>query len=278
MIVSTLISQLRREYGDDPKSIRVSRNGDGVSTLFNLTEFPVIEGSYSIYVSGISKTESTDYSIDLDNGDLILNSAPGNNIAVLSQHKYAHWRDAHWLEAINKSIETLNGRGFFRQAVRFPRYLSANVRTFSGPSACVDIYEILQKDSFNSYSKLNTNWSYQQDDNKIVLGSVPSLKISGAISYLRNMQPATSTSSTIDVKDDWLELIKAKAGAIFYRSMAGKIAKQGNATVDEGHFSFTNLRAMANDLDNEFNGLAARKKPSRPTKDIQWHIDGGGIA
>jgi hypothetical protein len=88
---------------------------------------------------------------------------------------------------------------------------------------------------------------------------------------LRNLKTYSATSATIDVLPDWEELVKKKAGSIFYRSLAGKIAKQGNATIDEGHFSFSNLRAMANDLDTEFDKKALRKKPARPAKDIHFN-------
>ncbi len=278
MITSALIAELRREAGDEPKSVRVGRQGNGTVNLFNVGKFPVVEGSYSVYISGALKTETTDYIYDLDNGDLSVLSTPANGIEVRSEHKYAYWRDKNWVEAIGKSIETLNARGFFRQTLRQSFTLSANVRVFPGPSACVDMYEVLYAPISGSLSKMPQNWSYQQDANKLVLGNVFSTRYTGYRSYLRNLQKPTATSSTIDALDDWLELIKIKSQATFYRSLAGKIAKQGNATVDEGHFSFTNLRTMANDLDAEFERLAARKKPTRPAKDMQMILETGGVA
>lgn len=273
MLTLTLIEELRREYGDEPKTTRVSRQGNGAVNLFNVGNFPVIEGSYKIYVSGALKTETADYTFDLDNGDILINSIPGNGIEVTSQHKYAEWRDKNWNEAINQAIEHLNARGFFRQIVRNTSsiYLSANTQSYPAPSGCVDLYEFLVK-SGNSYVKPYVNWDYQQDANKLVLGSAASSSNSACISYLRNLKTYGATSATLDILDDWKEIVKKKAGSIFYRSLAGKIAKQGNATVDEGHFSFTNLRTMSNDLEAEYQQLAARKKPTRPAKDMQFLI------
>lgn len=282
MITSALIQECRREFGDQPTSIRLSRNGDGTTNLFNTGRFPVIEGSYVVKRSGSAITEGdaiSGYTIDLDNGDIELVNTPSNGVPISIDGQYAHWRDKNWLEAINGAISQLNARGFFRQAIREAIYLSAGVRSFSGPTNAVDAYELLYYPQANTNPvKLGTNWSYQQDANKFVLGQAPNSKLSGAVSYLRNLRTYSTTSATIDTLDDWLEIIKKKAGATYYRSLAGKIAKQGNATVDEGHFSFTNLRTMANDLDNEFERLALRKKPTRPAKDIQWQIDGGGNA
>lgn len=277
-IVSALISQCRREYGDEPKSVRVARDANGLINVFNVGKFPVVEGSYYVYLGTSAKTEVTDYNFDLDNGDLNFLATPANALTVKADLKYAEWRDKNWLEAINQGIESLNARGFFRQTVRQQFTFSANVRSISGPSACVDVYELLFAPASGQVSKLRSNWSYQQDANKIVLGNPFPTSYTGYRSYLRNLQTAPSTTGTIDVLSDWTELVKKRAGAIFYRSLAGKIAKQGNANIDEGHFSFTNLRTMANDLDADFERLAARKKPTRPAKDFQYRNANGGVA
>ncbi len=283
MIISALITQCRQDYGDIPKSIQVQRNGDAASTLFNVGYYPVIEGSYAHYVNNALKVETTDYTFDKDSGDLQFTTAPGSGLPVRSEFKYANYRDANWVLAINSAIEDLNARGFFRQVVRNTSVfaISANVRVYSGPSACVDVYEALLFDNrtiSGLYTPIPGNWRYDQDGNKIVLGYKPSVAEKAAISYLRNLQTYSATSATLDVLNDWVVLVKKKAGVHFYRYMAGKVAKQGNANIDEGHFSFTNLRAMANDLDTEFERLAARKKPTRPAKDLQYHLQGAGIA
>lgn len=275
MITSALISMCRREFMDEPTSVRVSKDGDGSVNLFNVGRFPVVEGSYAVMVGTSARTETTHYTFDLDNGDLRILATPPNGIAVKSDHKYAHWRDKHWLEAIGQSIDSLNGRGFFRQVVRNTALvrLSSGISVYAAPSACVDVYEFLVSSNGLSggiYGKPFYNWEYQQDANKLVVGSVPSQGSYAAISYLRNMQSPGATSAVLDVNSDWIEMVKKNAGAQFYRSMAAKIAKEGNANIDEGHFSFTNLRTMANDLYTDFEKLAVRKKPTRPAKDFQF--------
>ena len=276
-IVSALITKCRRKYGDIPKSVQVARQGNGTINLFNLARFPVIENSYSIYVANSLRAASA-YTLDLDSGDLLMNTTPSNGQEVKSIHKYAHFRDQNWVEAINEGIEELNARGFFRQVARQSFTISAGVRVFSGPSACVDMYEVLYSPTSGSFNKLPVNWSYQQDANKLILGNTFTTAYSGVRSYLRNLQTYNATSATVDVLKDWEEAVMKKAGAIFMRSVANKIAKQGNATIEEGHFSFSNLRTAANDLDADFERFAARKKPTRPAKDLQWALPGGGNA
>jgi len=282
MITSALITECRREYEDTKKTTRVVQDGDSSTTLFNVGHYPIIENSYSVYKGTSGQTETTDYSIDLDNGDITFVSAPGN-IEVKAEFQHAHWRDKNWVEAINQAIEDLNGKGFFKQVVRDSSVmtLSAGVRTMSGPTNAIDVYEILESSNYTtsgSPQRLQTNWSYQQDANKVILGGAPSRANVLWTSYLRNLKTYSTTSATVDVLDQWKELVKKRAGAIYFRSLAAKIAKQGNATIDEGHFSFSNLRTMANDLNTEFEIGAARKKPTRPAKDMQYHIESSGVA
>lgn len=279
MITSALISQLRRAYRDMPKATQSQKAGDGSSTLFNLGFFPVIESSYTIQVSGAVKTETTHYTLDKDNGDLNFLSAPANGASVQGNYKYANFRDQHWVEAINHGIEVLNARGFFRQIVRNNAIMriSAGIRTYAGPSGCIDLYQVLESDNNNlsgNPTMLGGNWSYQQDANKLILGYSPTTANRLWISYLRNLQQYQATSATLDLLTDWVELVKLKAGSFYFRSMAAKIAQEGNANIDEGHFSFTNMRTMANDLDTDFEKLVKAKKPTRPAKNVQWNIPG----
>jgi hypothetical protein len=278
MITSALISQCRREFNDVPKLTRMARMGDGATNVFNTGRFPVVEGSTNVYKGTSAQTSGAHFTLDLDSGDLQFSAAPAVNIQAIAEFKYANWRDKNWMEAINDGIEALNARGFFKQSVRLGRTLSAGVRTFSGPSACIDVYELLTSPMSGIYTRPNVNWSYQQDANKIVLGGPPARATSAAISYLRRMQSPSATGMALDIKDDWIPLVKKFAGAKYLSFMATKIATQGNASIDEGHFSFTNARTQANNLREEFNLEASRAKPTRPAKDIQFGIEGGGIA
>lgn len=278
MITSALITQCRREFGDVPKLTRMMRLGDGSINVFNTGRFPIVEGSYSIFKNTSAQTESANYTLDLDSGDLQYNSTPTSGMQCIAQFKYANWRDKNWMEAISDGIEALNARGFFRQTVRSAITLSASVRAFSGPTNAIDVYELLVSPSTGVYNTPSVNWSYQQDANKIVLGGAPATRTSGAVSYLRRMIGPSATTMALDMKDDWIPLVKKYAGQKFMAHMASRIATRGNATIEEGHFSFTNARTQANAMRDEFHEEALRAKPTRPAKDIQFGIAGGGLA
>lgn len=280
MIMSALIAECRREYQDPVRSSIAAKAGDGTTTLFNLGRYPIIESSYSVKKGTSAMVDLTDYSLNLDNGDLqFIISAPPNGIQAQAFFKYANWRDQQWLEALNQGIDTLNGKGFFRQSVREQFAISAKVRQYSAPSGTIEVYELLESDNgtiSGNMRKPAVNWSYQQDQNQIVFGQLPSSSNKAWISRLRNMNIYGATSATVDVKFDWKEMLKKYAGAVYSRSMAQKVATQGNANIDEGHFSFTSLRTQSNDLFNDFNNLAKAKKPTRPAVDIQQKMDTGG--
>lgn len=278
MITSALISQLRREVGDIPKLTKLARKGDGTITLFNTGRNPIVEGSYTVSKGTSAQTENSNYTIDLDSGDINFNNAPTSAYSTTFQGKYANWRDKNYVEAINNAVEDLHARGFFRQTVRQSIYFSAGVRAFAGPSACIDAYELVYSPVSATFQKLGWNWSYQQDANKFVFGTAPTTKLSGAVSYLRRMQTYTATSATLDINAAWLTLIKKNVKAQYWSFMAGKSAAQGNAKIEEGHFSFSSLRTQARDLMQEFDKEALRSKPTRPAKDIQWMQDNGGVA
>lgn len=283
MIVSGFIAQLRRKYDDQPKAAQVIRGGDGATTLFNVgrSRLPIIENSYSVYKGTSAQTEVTDFTLNKDTGDLEFVAAPASNVSVKVNFKHANFRDQHWVDAINNGIDKLNGRGFVRQIVRDTSslVLSADTQVYNAPSGCVEIYQFLVNDGAGNLGRVRDgNFSYQSDANKLVLGWKPDAATSTAISYKRRLNKYQAVSATLDVLTDWEEPLEKAAGAYYFANRASKIAQQGNATVEEGHFSFSNLRAQGRDLLNEFELDAKRMKPVQAAKDIRFHIPGGGAA
>src|SRR3990167_1716373 len=110
MITSALISKLRRETGDVPKLTRMARQGDGTTNVFNTSRFPILENTYSIYKGTSAQTETSNYTLDLDSGDLQYVTAPASTVQAIFKGKYANWRDKNWVDAINNGIDDLAAR------------------------------------------------------------------------------------------------------------------------------------------------------------------------
>lgn len=281
MITSALIARLRRKYDDQPKAAQVIREGDGSSTLFNVgrNRVPVMETGYSVYKGTSAQTETSHYTLDKDTGDVQFVSAVVSGVNAKINFKHANFRDQHWVDAINDSIDRLNARGYSRQTVwdTSSFTLSANQQVYNAPTNAIDVYQLLINDGAGNYGEVGAgNWSYNGDRNKIILGYQPSSAASAAVSYLRKLKTYEATSATLDIKDEWATAIEKGAGAYYFRKMASKIATQGNASVQEGHFSFTSLRTQANDLDNEFERESTRMKPAGPPKTIRFGIPQSG--
>lgn len=76
---------------------------NGTDTLFNLPNYPVLDASQSVYVGGVLKTETSDYTIDNDTGVIVFTSAPTD--AVVVTYKYSILSD----EAIQDYLDLEGG-------------------------------------------------------------------------------------------------------------------------------------------------------------------------
>jgi len=277
MMVSAFISTLRREYNDLPEKHRDVRTGDGSSTVYKTKYSPILENSLTLY-NGTSAYTSAQYSVDYDTGDIVLVSATSNE--VRAEYKGVDFTDEMWLEFTQGAIEEL-GDEFFRMTTRSTSglTLSANVVVYDMPTGCIRVIEALQSDDYTSggnFSYLNTNTRYDRRSNKLILGQKPTKGNYAQISYCRRVAIPTATSSVLDIEDNWAKLLNIKVGEISTRSFADRIAKQGNASVEEGHLSVATLRTLANDLLQKFEMRKKRIKPILPASRIPFYIHGGG--
>jgi len=277
MLVSAFISVLRRRYNDLPVKHSDVRTGDGSSTIYRTQFAPIKEGSFRLYINNALQSSSA-YTIDYDTGDMVLASATSNKINA--QYQEVKFRDQHWLEAIQSSFDSF-GDQFFRAVMGDSSsvILSANVQLYDCPSSCIKLTNVLQSSDYTTsgyWVKPRINMRYDKNSNKLILGTKPTKKNYLLISYLRRLARPTSTASVLDVENRWLELLELKSGAHYHRSMASRIAQQGNATVEEGHLSMAHLRTLANDNEIMYENLKKKLKPLMPAQEIPYYVHGGG--
>jgi hypothetical protein len=277
MIVSALIGEMRREASDLPEKHKDVRAGDGLSTVYKTKYAPILESSFKLYVNNALQAASG-YTVDLDTGDIDLQGPTSNEVRV--QYQSVQHRDQHWLEFIQSSIRAF-GDKFYRATIRdaSAMSISANVQVYDCPSTCIRATEILESDDFTSggnYRQLNTNVRYDRRSNKIILGNKPTTANFVELSYLKRLSVPTATSDTLDVEENWIEMVKLKSIAKHARAYAYQIAKDGNVSVEEGHLQMRDLRALANDSEILFEDLKKKNKPVMPNSTIPFEIDGGG--
>lgn len=277
MIVSGFISQLRREYNDLPVKHRDKRPGDGSSTVYKTKFNPIKEGTFKLYINNTLQNASG-YTIDLDTGDLELGAPTSNEI--MAHYQEVKYRDQHWLEAIKGTVQSF-GDKFFKMEIRNTSQmaLSAGVLVYDCPSTCIRLTEVLQSDDYTTSGNwvgLGVNNRYDRRANKLILGGKPTRANYLAISYLKRVPIPAATSDTLDVEDNWLEVINLKVGAKFLRSMANRVAQQGNVKTEEKHLNVSYLRQLANDNEVMAENLMKKIKPIMPNSKIPFYIEGGG--
>jgi len=278
MITSAFISKIRRKYNDTPVKHEDTIQGDGSSTVYRVQFYPILEGSFKLYIANVLKTETTDYTIDLDTGDIVLATATAAEIKA--QYQSVNFRDQHWLESTQDAFDSF-GDQFFKSVVRSTSgiTLSAGVQVYDCPADCIRLTEAMESSNYTSagpFSQVNTNIRYDRWSNKMILGQAPSRGNYMVISYLRKLTRPATTSSYLDVEDSWLDLLDLKTGSIYLRSMANRYAQQGNATIEEGYLSVAQLRQLANDNESMFENRKKKIRPVMPASTINYNIPGGG--
>lgn len=280
MITSAFISQLRRDYNDNPKLHKDTRNGDGSSTIFKTKFAPVKESSVTVAVNNATKTETTEYMLDYDTGDLQMVSAPGNGLPLDIIYKEVNFRDAHWLDAIKSAYRAFGDQIYGAVYMNTSALqLSANVQKFNLPANCIRLLSVFESDSISGrYYPLRTNWKYDRRANQLILSNVKTTQSFAALSYLTKITPPSAVSMAMPGEDAWLEAVQHRAGAFYLRSMANRVAQQGNVTVEEGHLNVQALRVLANDHEAQFEVLRKRIKPVMPSLDIPyWDPKAGSL-
>lgn len=280
MITSGFIKQLRRQFHDNPELHQDSIVGDGSSTVYQAKFAPIKEGSSELSINNVIKTENTDYTLDYDTGDIELTNATSNTISHV--YNSVKFRDADWLNAIQAGHQAM-GDQFFKTVVMdtSSMQISGGSQIINCPANCIRVLQLFESNNFSAsptqWVPLRTNWRYDRRSNKITTSVKPTRNNYVAATYLRKIVAPSSVSMPLDVEENWEAILTAKAGEEFFRSMANKIAQQGNATVEEGHLNVQALRVMANDYAAEFESLRKRLKPVMPNLGLPFNDSSKGL-
>ena len=62
--------------------------GNGTTTVFTLTNKPVIPGSQTVNVNAVAQTYGTQYTMNFDTGSVTFTTAPANTLAVTADYTY----------------------------------------------------------------------------------------------------------------------------------------------------------------------------------------------
>ncbi len=86
---------LRLKILDRPQLVIAERvgTGDGSSKVYKFLHSTIMATSVSVYVAGVKKTETTDYTLDYASGKLTLVVAPSDGDSVVADYEFATFSD-----------------------------------------------------------------------------------------------------------------------------------------------------------------------------------------
>lgn len=290
MLYSALITNLRNQVGDTRRRVHVDWTGDGATTIFQLPAdtFPVLDqvGTYIVKVATVTKTETTDYTLDKEAGTLVMNSAPTGGQAISIDSSAVHITDAGWLAIINAVIYSL-GNDFWKEFVDSTNFLTtANMLSLSlvasQPNA-IAIYDFAFRTDTSSEWRVveeTTNWRYDQDNNIIYVGNRSAFTVTGQLFRIRGLKKytiGTAVTDTVDVQDRFLTIIEYGAIARYwrwrYKSVVELVSKM---TQEATRTPLQELIMLSDRFDRLYELEKGKLKPQKPARIIPPVKDGGG--
>lgn len=94
----TNLQLLRKELADPYKSAFDQNSGDGETTVFKLSHRNIKDSSYSVYVNNDLQTETTEYSIDREEGLVTFVSPPADTVEIEISYMFSAFSDEELTE------------------------------------------------------------------------------------------------------------------------------------------------------------------------------------
>lgn len=290
MLYSALISTLRNQTGDVRRRVHVDFVGDGAKTIFQLPTdtFPVYDGSgtYILKVAGVTKTETTDFTLDKNSGTIVfVNTAPGSGVAVTFDASAVYLTDADWLAVINQVIYSM-GDDFWKEFVDTAHTATANMLSLSLVALqanAIAVYEFQRRtattDEWEPVEN-TANWRYDRDNNIIYIGIRDAFTVTGELLRLRGLKKytiGTLVADTLDVQDKFLTILEYGGIARYwrwrYKSVVELVSKMSQ---ESSRTPLQELIMLSDRFDRLHEMEKSKLKPGKPAHIIPPYKSGGG--
>jgi hypothetical protein len=290
MTYATFIGQLRTQVGDTRRRVHVDWTANGTDTVFQMPDdtFPVYDdaSTYTVKVAGVTKTETTDYTLDKETGTLTLNSPPTNGQAVTIDCSAVYLQDATWLDIVNNVIKSL-GDDFWKEFVDETNFTTtANMLSLSLVASqpnCIAVYDFWhRKNTSENWVTVETysNWRFDRENNKIYLSDRTAFTVAAELLKVRGLKTytlGTTISATIDVQDRFLTILEYGSIARYwryrYKSVVELVSKM---STEQTRTPLQELIMLSDRFDRAYEQEKAKLKPAKPPRVIPSHIEGGG--
>ena len=227
MIYSEYISKLRIKLHDLGTIEKDTWDGDGSVKLFPTSKRPIKDGSYALTVGGAGQTEDTDYTLDKDLGIITFTSAPGSGSDnVVMTYRAYKVRDDEYIEFINDAIDYFRWK-FWKEEIDTTTIETVKDQYEYDLSSLTNIIypvQVWYKTSSGStvWSAVQglTNWKWLPRQSKLYINpTIDTTSLPMKFLYLKSITKGDSTSSTLDIPDEWLLPYEHYIKAKFYEQM-----------------------------------------------------------
>jgi len=282
MTYAQFIALLRAEAKDSVHPMHNDFTGDGATTLFVVTDLPIIESSYVVKVGVTQKTEGSDYTLDKESGLITFAVAPTNATAVTIDYKYAHLTDASWLQIINEVIADMEGE-FWKEVDDVAWDTSEDgVLSYVAPTKCIDVINAFYKTSsgVDEWMMLSEfcNWRYSKDLNTVNLGkpfydNTHPLRLN----YLKGYTLGSVTSATIDLQSLYEGVLKLGCMSKYYNyRLADRVETITKVSKERTVTPLQNLQALSAHYYKLYLKEKGRRKPTKPMRILVNNKPNGG--
>jgi len=289
MIYSDYITQLRNQVGDTRRRMHVNWTADGTTTVFQMPTdtYPVLDQTvtYDVKFGGVSKTESTDYTLDKEAGTLVTTSAQLNGVIISIDSSAVYITDSGWLQIINNVIKSL-GDDFWKEFVDTGLLTTANMLSLSLVTSnpeCIAVYDFWWRISTTEdwvTVENFTNWRYDRENNILYLGDRDTFTVANQLLKIRGLKTyilGTAITDTIDVQDRFMTIIEYGAIARFWRYRYKYVVELvSKMTMESSRTPLQELIMMSDRFDRLYSIEKAKLKPAKPPRIIPAFKSGGG--
>jgi len=272
------INKIRVELKDFPRLRREKFDGDGDTTIFQVSDVPIKDGSYTVEVGGVAQVEETDFTVDKDTGEFTFTSAPdsgSDNVDII--YKSVKIRDEDYLEIINDGIDYFRWKFWTKEIDDSTLTTTANKYEID-MSSLTGILYVVRADYKTSSSATYwqaisglTNWRYLTQSQKLRVDppfSTSSLPLK--FEYLKSITKGSTTSATLNIPTEWLLPYKYYVYSRYYERLVPEKIHDTSAVTTQPAFTPAqatyNISAVYMERAEKIANRIAPKLPPMPIK------------
>lgn len=284
-LYSDFITKLRADVGDFPIRRFETANGDASTTLFQLQNAKIYEGSYTVKVGGVTQTETTVYSVNADVAQIQFTTAgtPATGDDNISfEYQSVNLLNADWVDIINQVLQNLRRKLWVELLDESTLTTVADQVDYATSGIATDIVHLLDIEYRTSSTapwisvRAITNVSFYKDLQKIHMR--PAFNTSGYALRIRAnrayVQGSVSTA-TFDVQEKFWPVIRKYCQAEYLERRAMEMAKETGAVSKEKSFeSMSEMMKLASMKRQEADNLLKQIRPQKPALSIPTMIGG----